>query len=61
MEKKEFNFREYNNDYNKKTYKLISLRLRKKEDANIINFLKTKKSINSYLLDLIKEDMKKNY
>ena len=59
-EKKEFNYKEYQNVFNKQTYKLISLRFRKKEDADLLDFLKTKKSINAYIISLIKEDYKKS-
>ncbi len=43
-EKKEFNYKEYQNTFNKQTYKLISLRFRKKVDADLLEFLKTKKA-----------------
>ena len=59
-EKKEFNYKEYHNAYNKENYKLVSLRFRKKEDADLLEFLKTIKNANAYIINLIKEDFKKS-
>ena len=55
---KEFNQMEYINEYNKKTYKNYSFRIRK-ENKEIIEWLDKQKNITGYLVELIEKDMKK--
>ena len=45
------------NQYNKNTYKVITLRINQKTDAETIEHLQRKESVNGYLLDLIHDDM----
>ena len=45
------------NQYNKDTYKVFTLRVNQKTDAETINYLQDKDSVNGYLLDLIHDDM----
>ena len=47
-------------EYNRKTYKAYSLRINKNKDADIIEFLKHKESVNNYLIELIRRDMEVN-
>lgn len=44
-------------DYNKETYKVITLRINKNSDADIIGKLEEQKSINAYLINLIRKDI----
>lgn len=47
-----------NTKYNKKTYKDIKIRIRKDNEQDILSYLSVQKSINEYIKNLIKEDMK---
>lgn len=51
---------QYINKYNYRTYKSISLRFRNEEDKEIIEWLSKQPSHNSYIKNLILEDMKKS-
>jgi len=44
--------------YNKKTYKRFNVNVRKDTQSNIIAYLEKQKSINSYIIALIENDMK---
>ena len=44
-------------DYNKDTYKVVTLRINRNTDADIIEKLEEQKSINAYLLNLVRKDM----
>lgn len=44
-------------DYNKETYKVITLRINRNTDADIIEKLEEQKSTNAYLLNLVRKDM----
>lgn len=57
-EKPKFDQIAYNNEYNRKNYKRISVLLNKKTEAHIISFLETKKSMSDYIKSLIQKDMK---
>ena len=47
----------YINKYNKESYQQIMLHINKKTEADMIEFLKSKKSKNGYIKDLIRSDM----
>lgn len=51
---------EYNNEYNRQNYKSFSIRFNINTESDIINYLKKKESLKTYLTDLITNDMKKN-
>ena len=44
-------------EYNKETYKVITLRINRNTDADIIEKLEEQKSINAYLINLMRKDM----
>lgn len=44
-------------DFNKSTYKPITARLNRVKDSDIIQYLQGVKSVNQYIIDLIREDM----
>lgn len=44
-------------EYNKKTYSVITLRINRNKDQNMIDFLNHQESVNGYLLNLIRHDM----
>ena len=48
-----------NKKYNEKIYRDYKLRVRKDNQSKMIEWLNSKKSINSYILGLIEKDMKK--
>lgn len=48
-----------NKKYNEKIYRDYKLRVRKDNQSKMIEWLNSKKSINSYIIDLIEKDMKK--
>ena len=48
-----------NKKYNKKIYRDYKLRVRKDNQSKMIEWLNSKKSINSYIIELIEKDMKK--
>lgn len=45
------------NQYNKDTYKVITLRINQKTDPETVAYLQEKESVNGYLLGLIHDDM----
>lgn len=45
--------------YDDKTYKRLVFRIRK-DDQKLYNWIMSKKSINGYILELIKKDMENN-
>ena len=47
------------NNWNKKTYYNVSIRIRKDNEIDIIKWLESKESKNAYIIGLIKKDMKK--
>lgn len=44
-------------EYNKETYKVITLRINRNTDADIIEKLEEQKSTNAYILNLVRKDM----
>lgn len=44
-------------EFNKSTYKPITARLNRVKDSDIIQYLQGVKSVNQYIIDLIREDM----
>lgn len=51
------NKQKYINEYNKQNYKQIRIRLR--NDDPVLEHLKEQESVNAYIIQLIREDMKK--
>ena len=51
--------RKTNMDYDRKSTKLIGMKLNKNTDADILAFLAKQENIQGYLKQLIREDMKK--
>ena len=47
------------NKWNKKTYYNVSIRIRKDNEIDIIEWLESKESKNAYIIGLIKKDMEK--
>ena len=45
--------------WQKKAYKVYFLRLKREEDKDLIDFLKSKPSVNAYLKELIRKDFKR--
>lgn len=50
---------DYNNTYNKNTYRSFSVRFNKKSEAYIIEWLESKEGVKNYILSLIEADIKK--
>lgn len=48
-----------NKKYNEKIYRDYKIRIRKDNQLKMIEWLSSKKSINSYIIGLIEKDMKK--
>lgn len=48
-----------NKKYNLKTYKRVEISIRKDTEGDVIKYLEGKESVTRYIIDLIKEDMKK--
>lgn len=44
-------------DFNKRTYHTVTLRVNRNTDADIIEKLEEERSVNAYLLNLIRKDM----
>lgn len=44
-------------EFNKSTYKPITARLNRVKDSDVIQYLRGVKSVNQYIIDLIREDM----
>lgn len=59
MQENKFNQNEYIKQFNKKNYKNIAIRINKKE-TDLISWLDKQPSKNAYILELIRNDMKKN-
>lgn len=59
MKENGFDQTKYMNDYNKEHYKRVTV-LVPQSEHDIIEFLKTKRPVSSYILNLIKEDMEEN-
>ena len=55
--KKKFDQIEYQNEFNRKTYKSYSLRIRR-DRADLIEWLDSVPFVNKYLINLIEKDMK---
>lgn len=51
---------DYNNAYNRKTYKSFSVRFNKKTETDLIAWLESKDSLKEYFVELIKKDMEKS-
>ena len=51
---------DYNNAYNRKTYKSFSVRFNKTSETEIIEWLESKDSLKEYFVELIKKDMEKS-
>lgn len=50
---------DYNNTYNKNTYRSFSVRFNKKTEADIIEWLESKEGVKNYIISLIESDIKK--
>ncbi len=50
---------DYNNKFNKQTYKQFIIRVNKKNET-LINWIESQENKNAYFLQLIESDMKKN-
>lgn len=48
-----------NQRYNQKTYRRFEIKVRKDTESDIIDFLESKPSVNSYLIGLVKNDIKR--
>ena len=48
---------EYNRDYNKRTYKSISIRLNQIKDVDVIKKLMMQESIKDYICKLVRRDL----
>lgn len=57
--KEKFNFQQYNNDYKKEHYQRITILISKNE-IEVLKKLNHVSNRTKYILDLIKEDVKKN-
>lgn len=44
-------------EFNRSTYKAITVRMNRAKDSDVINHLKGIKSVNQYIIDLIRRDM----
>lgn len=58
LKERGFNQQEYMNEYNKKHYKRVTVMIPYSEEE-VIDYLKNKKPVSSYILNLIKEDIRK--
>lgn len=58
MKENGFDQTKYMNDYNKEHYKRVTV-LVPQSEQEVIEFLKAKKPVSSYILNLIKQDMNK--
>lgn len=56
MKENGFDQTKYMNDYNKEHYKRVTV-LVPQSECEVIEFLKTKNPVSSYILNLIKQDM----
>lgn len=50
-------FRAYQTEYNKNTYRTFVFRVSKEKEGDVINFLESKNNLTEYLKILIREDM----
>lgn len=50
---------DYNNAYNRKTYKSFSVRFNKNSESELIQWLESKEGLKDYIVVLIKKDMEK--
>lgn len=50
---------EYNKEFNKKTYKQISLKINK-DRKDLISWIEKQENKNAYIISLIEKDMNKN-
>lgn len=50
---------QYNNAYNRETYRSFSVRLDKKKEKRVISWLEKQPSLKHYLMDLVEADMAK--
>lgn len=48
---------DYTKEYEKENYRKVMLRIKTKEDKDIIDYLLTKDSINQYVISLIRADL----
>ena len=44
-------------EFNRSTYKAVTVRMNRAKDSDVINHLKGIKSVNQYVIDLIRRDM----
>lgn len=51
---------DYTKEYEKENYRKIMIRIKSKENTELIEYLKSKPSMNDYIVNLIKEDYLKN-
>ena len=57
QEKKLSDYRQYQQDFNKETYRTFVFRLSKTKDEGMISFLEGQDNLTEYLKILIREDM----
>lgn len=50
---------DYNNAYNRKTYKSYSVRFNRNTESDLIQWLESKESLKEYIVSLIEKDMEK--
>lgn len=51
---------DYTKEYEKENYRKIMIRIKSKENTELLEYLKSKASMNDYIVNLIKEDYLKN-
>ncbi len=49
----------YNNEYNRNNYRSFSVRFNNKTETDVIQWLESREGIKSYIIGLIKADMRK--
>lgn len=59
IEKKKFDKKAYDLEFNKRNYKRFYLKFNLEKDKNIIEILNSKDNVNAYIRDLILNDQKK--
>ena len=58
-EKSYAHMRQYQTKYNRSKYRMYCIRFRREIDTEIIEYLNALDSVNEYITDLIKKDLKK--
>lgn len=55
----EFNQQKYIAEYNRKNYRVVKIRLHREYDKDLIERLEKEKSMQGYIKNLIREDLKR--